>query len=445
MLSKKVKKYDADVVIAGGGPGGCTVAKELAKKGKRVILLEKGGNDTHFFGNQLGIYLKLEKGLRLPLPVRGTEEGYNLILGQGVGGGTLVYAGSAFLPDVEFWKECGVDMPQDLIDEAAKETWHNIPPDEFIGQGTRRVWDAARELGMPFDKAARHVDFEKCKVGCEKCVMGCPKSAKWTARTFAQEALGHGLTLLTHTKVNDVMIENGVAGGVRAMGRRGQRYEINAKVTVCSAGGVGTPIILKNSGFAEAGSWFCGDPTVFAFGFVKEGRGNMGEHSMTIGWHDHEHGCLICSMVQPQIAWQLMYMQDEPFKGFRQMHRYRKALGMFTKVSDEGVGRIGLDGKVSKTFTERDWKRLEYGRVTMQRILTKAGCDPYDFHHGTMTLGHPSSSVRVGELLDTNLETSVKNLYVCDNSTAPGAPGQPPALTVVVLGKMLARRLETIV
>jgi choline dehydrogenase-like flavoprotein len=112
MLSKKVKKYDADVVIAGGGPGGCTVAKELAKKGKRVILVEKGGNDTRFFGNQLGVFLKLEKGLRLPLPVRGTEEGYNLILGQGVGGGTLIYAGSAFLPDVEFWKKYGVDMPR---------------------------------------------------------------------------------------------------------------------------------------------------------------------------------------------------------------------------------------------------------------------------------------------------------------------------------------------
>ena len=118
--------------------------------------------------------------------------------------------------------------------------------------------------------------------------------------------------------------------------------------------------------------------------------------------------------------------QDEPFKGIRQVLRYRKALGMFTKVSDEGHGRIGMNGKVSKTFTEQDWKRLEYGRVTMQKTLAKAGCDPYDFHHGTFTLGHPSSSVRIGELLDTNLETSVKNLYVCDNSAFPGAPERMP-------------------
>ena len=34
-MAKKLKKLDADVVIAGAGPGGCTIARELSKKGKR--------------------------------------------------------------------------------------------------------------------------------------------------------------------------------------------------------------------------------------------------------------------------------------------------------------------------------------------------------------------------------------------------------------------------
>jgi choline dehydrogenase-like flavoprotein len=75
----------------------------------------------------------------------------------------------------------------------------------------------------------------------------------------------------------------------------------------------------------------------------------------------------------------------------------------------------------------------------------KAGCDPDDIHHSSFVMGHPSGTVRVGQLLDTNLETKVKNLYCCDTSVFPEAPGMPPALTIVVLAKRLAQRLETIV
>jgi choline dehydrogenase-like flavoprotein len=52
--------------------------------------------------------------------------------------------------------------------------------------------------------------------------------------------------------------------------------------------------------------------------------------------------------------------------------------------------------------------------------------------------------VRVGRLLDANLETSIRNLYCCDTSVFPEAPGIPPALTIVVLAKRLARRLEAV-
>jgi choline dehydrogenase-like flavoprotein len=117
---------------------------------------------------------------------------------------------------------------------------------------------------------------------------------------------------------------------------------------------------------------------------------------------------------------------------------------MFAKVSDDGVGRVMANGKISKTFTEQDNQRFEYAREINTKVLVKAGCDPDDIHHSGFVLGHPSGTVKVGQLLDTNLETSVKNLYCCDTSVFPEAPGRPPALTVVILGKRLARRLETI-
>jgi len=442
-MAGNIKKLEADVVIAGSGPGGCAIAKELSKKGKRVILIEKGRGDNRFVGNGLGAFLRMEKGFHFPLPMKRTREGYNVVLAKCLGGGTFLYAGSAFEPDYEYWKRYGIEIPQDLTDEAKKECWVNLVPEDFIGPGTRRVWEAASDLGIPFDKLHRHVDFSKCKIGCEYCTNGCRKDAKWTARVFAEEAVQNGATLLTHTEVKDVIIEDGVAVGVRAIGK-GEQYQINARAVVCSAGGTHTARILQRSGFPDAGRWFTGDPTFFTFGFVKDGPGNAGEHNMTVGWHDEEHKIVFCSMISPLGAWHMQFMQDEPLKCLARLNRFRKALGMFAKVSDDGVGRVTADGKISKTFTVQDNQRFEYAREINRKVLIKAGCDPDDIHHSGFVLGHPSGTVKVGQLLDTNLETSVKNLYCCDTSVFPEAPGRPPALTIVILGKRLARRLETI-
>lgn len=444
-IAEKVERLEADVVIAGGGPGGCTIAKELSKKGKKVIMIEKGRNDNRLLGNGLGLLLRLEKGFHFPFPVKKTREGDTVMLAKCLGGGTVLYAGSAFLPDLDYWKRHGIEFPQELIDEATEECWVSLPPDDFIGPGTRRVWEAANDLGFPFERLYRHVDFNNCNPRCENCTLGCRVGAKWTGKVFADEAVSNGATILDHTKVRDVIIEDGVAGGVRAVGKGGTRYEIRAKVVVCSAGGTHTAEVLQNSGFPEAGSWFNGDPTFFTFGFVKEGPGNGKEHNMTIGWHDEEHGIVFCSMLDPFISWHMQIVQDERLKGVARLHRFHKALGMFSKISDEGVGRVTADGKISKTFTERDRQRFEYARETNKKVLVKAGCEPGDVHHSGFILGHPSGTVKVGQLLDTNLETSVKNLYCCDTSVFPKAPGIPPALTVVCLGKRLARRLETIV
>ena len=141
----------------------------------------------------------------------------------------------------------------------------------------------------------------------------------------------------------------------------------------------------------------------------------------------------------------MQLLQDEHLKALPKLRSYRKALGVFAKVSDDGVGKVAPNGGISKTFTEQDRERFEYSRGINTRILVKAGCDPTDIHHSGFVMGHPSGTLRVGQLLNTNLETSVKNLYCCDTSMFPEAPGLPPALTIVVLAKRLARRLETIV
>ncbi|HNR33212.1 MAG TPA: FAD-dependent monooxygenase, partial [Candidatus Hydrogenedentes bacterium] len=41
--------FDADVIVAGSGPGGATLARELARAGRRVLLLERGADQRGRF------------------------------------------------------------------------------------------------------------------------------------------------------------------------------------------------------------------------------------------------------------------------------------------------------------------------------------------------------------------------------------------------------------
>ena len=55
--------------------------------------------------------------------------------------------------------------------------------------------------------------------------------------------------------------------------------------------------------------------------------------------------------------------------------------------------------------------------------------------------GHPGGTAAIGRVVDKNLMTEIKNLYVCDNSVMPRSGGIPPVLTLIALGKKFARSL----
>jgi choline dehydrogenase-like flavoprotein len=54
---------------------------------------------------------------------------------------------------------------------------------------------------------------------------------------------------------------------------------------------------------------------------------------------------------------------------------------------------------------------------------------------------HPSGTVRIDTMLDRNLMTGVKGLYVCDASVFPESLDRPTVLTIIGLGKRLAAHI----
>ena len=53
----------AQVIVVGSGPGGATVARELARRGRRVLLLERGRDDRGrcYYGTYLGALIYADR------------------------------------------------------------------------------------------------------------------------------------------------------------------------------------------------------------------------------------------------------------------------------------------------------------------------------------------------------------------------------------------------
>ena len=117
----------------------------------------------------------------------------------------------------------------------------------------------------------------------------------------------------------------------------------------------------------------------------------------------------------------------------------RSTARIMVKVKDELGGRLTERGGVRKKLSAADRAKLLHGYENAKRILRAAGAT--DIYKTWYLAAHPGGTVKIGQLVDANLETTYRNLYVCDCSVIPEAWGVPPVLTIVGLGKRLARHL----
>ncbi len=448
MADGQVKQMEGyDVVIAGAGPTGCVLAKELTKKGKKVILLEEGDDSRAGLGGMRAMVNGKHAKMNLPKSMYvTTEEGDEVIIGKGLGGGTKLYAGAAFMPDFEMWRKWDIDL-EPYIDAAKTESWASRVPDEFLGPGAKLMMEASAKVGLPMHPSEKHTDWNKCKIGCNLDSVGCPIEAKWEGTFAMRDAVRDGATLLMNTKATEVILENGQAVGLRATTKDGE-LEVRAPAVVSSCGGWASVPLAKKAGLEKAGSWFTGDPSLIGFGFLPKGqRGNAQEHQFAALYHDKPHGCIFGSIgLAPYLTWMMGHLMKEGFSAVKDMGKYSRLVTVFSKVHDDDTGWISEDGTMSKTYTKLDLERQEYSWEKIDQMLITAGCDPNALHRMTTILGHPSGTVKIGELLDNHCESvDIPNLYFCDASCFPEALGMPPVLSLVCLAMYQADHLATVI
>lgn len=434
----ELQSLQAGVIIVGSGPGGATLARQLARQGKDVLLLERGvDHRPHpYFGTYLGALIYSDRRSFLF-----TQEGLNIIRPLMVGGATSMYCGCAALPPDWMHTHYGIDLQKEVAETTTELELAPLPL-EARGEASTRLAFAARALGydwqpqLKFMRPARSPQFD-CGA---KCMLGCRCGAKWNAAEWVDEASQYGARLMTRAHVRRILRTGGQVAGVEGT-LAGRPFRALAETVILAAGGIGTPRILQNSGFRAAGQGMTMDVTAIVYG-ESRATGNGNDPPMTWSWEDLETGYMLSTLADPWLLFPLI----NALKGVRYAVRWphwNRLLGLMIKLKDNVSGGVYPDGKISKPLTSQDRPRLAHAEEVCRQILIEAGAAPHSIFTTPLRGTHPSGTVRVDTMIDRNLQTEITGLYVCDASVFPEALARPTVLTIIGLAKRLANHLTS--
>jgi len=397
-------------IIVGTGAGGAILAKELAENNLPVTILEKGP------------YIKSKDAFNY---YDKYNDSVDLLTTTCIGGATIVSMSNMVRALDEELLDFDVDLSE-AYEYVEKLVGVHQLDDSHIGKGTQAFLDAGRELGLQTLKMPKAIREEDC-IQCGKCAFGCPADAKWSGKDFVDDAVDAGATLITEADVTDLIVEDGKVKGVKYI-KDGKKEEIFADYVVLSAGAISSALILRTAGI-DAGHEIFFDPFVSVGGYIKDINFNT-EVQMA--------GLIIGKnfVLSPHFSSFIRANIPDDNVGDKDI------LSIMVKTPDECKGYIDDDGQVYKTNTIQDIRYLAEGVATAGFVLEKAGVDPTTIGSTVYRGAHPGGTAPIGKLVDSNLETEIENLFVCDASVLPISPGKPPILTILALSKRLADYLK---
>lgn len=420
-----------DAIVVGTGPGGASVARELARAGSRVLLLEQGGAAP-----LAGTVTQMAS--MAAVPGRGAfihRDASLLVAGTTLGGSSAVNFATAAAPPAAYFAAYGIDLAPSLAELRAELPLAPLP-DALVGPMATRIMTAAHAAGIDWKKLDKMIRPALCRSGCWRCTYGCPFGAKWSARDFVEQAVGFGAVLQAASRVTRVLLEGGRASGVEVR-HGGQLQTIHAPLVILSGGGIGSPRILHASGLGPRDAPFFSDPVVAVMGSVTDIDGGA-EVPMAAGWHDPEAGIALADLTLPRPMYQAFATQVGRVD---RLFAHRRTLSIMVKIRDDISGRVGPRW-ADKRLSAGDRARLQKGEQMARTILQAAGARHVfkSWHFAA----HPGGSVRIGAGVDADLRTRAPGLYVCDASVIPQPWGLPPTLTLLCLGKRLGQHLARV-
>jgi len=278
-----------DVLIIGAGASGAAAAWSLADTRMRIVCLEQGewpnparypttGRDWEARGFGEYGWNPNRRANAADYPINEDDSPIKIANFNGVGGGTVLYAGHfpRFHPsDFHVRTLDGVadDWP---IDYATLEPYYELndrmmgisglagdpayPPKPAVmrpvplGRSGTRLAKAFNALGWhwwPSDSAVATEDYDgraKC-INLGHCLHGCAQGAKAsTDITYWPHAVRAGVELRTRCRVREITVgADGMATGAVYYDEHGVETFQRAEVVMLACNGIGTPRILLNS------------------------------------------------------------------------------------------------------------------------------------------------------------------------------------------------------
>lgn len=417
-----------DVIVVGSGPGGASVARELAGRGRRVLILEQGSAAA-----LQGTLSQMAGMAALPGKTAFLHRDLSLLVSANTAGGTSsINFATAAPPPLAKFAAYGIDLAPVLAELQAELPMAALP-DTLIGPMAQRIRQGALAQGLAWRKLDKLIRPQSCRTGCWRCVYGCPFGAKWTARDFLEQAIQYGAILIDRAAAQRILTQDGRALGVQYR-RDGVLHEARATCLVLAGGGIGSPRLLHQSGLHAASSPFFSDPVVAVMGQVDDIEGG-GEVPMAAGLYLQEEGIALADMALPKPMYQAFAAQVGRLD---RLLSHAQTLTLMVKIRDDLGGGVGPRW-VDKTLTAADRRKLAAGVGMARDILRAAGARKVfkSWHFAA----HPGGSLPIGAVVDSDLQTKTRGLYVCDASVIPGPWGLPPTLTLLCLGKRLGQAL----
>lgn len=481
----------ADAVVVGSGAGGAVVARELARAGRSVIVVEEGDwVRSAEYGKLTPVQTMRrcwrEAGLSAAVAL-GETPFISVLQGRCVGGSSVLTGGVCFrIPDevLHHWsRDLGLaTMTPEGVDghfRAVEQAVHvETVPDGMRSRSTELFVEGAAKLGIPMKSIRRNT--QGCR-GESRCNFGCPHGAKMSVDfSYLPDACDRGALIVSDALVERVDVTGGVARGVRGRlldesGEPGAPFEVHAKIVVVACGSLHTPLLLRASG---VGSWHIGrhmtlHPGVRVtaiFDDVLEGW----DGSMQSVYSDHfsADGITLVSVFPPPSILSAAFPGIGP-RHRENVHKMPRAAVFGTMIHDEGGGRVrrwlGREPLVTYRMASRDRPRLLRAMEIVARMGFSAGARgiampvfgldslkserelddfvarPPAMHRIECTAYHPlgtarmSADPREGVVRETGEAWQVDNLFVADGSVLPTSIGVNSQLGIMAMADKITR------
>jgi choline dehydrogenase len=265
-----------DFIVTGAGSAGCVLAARLSESGRhRVLLLEAGGKDNHFWIHVPLGYAKTFVDPRVNWMFDSEPEPnlHNRIMYQPRGkvlGGTSSINGMIYMrgnhADYDEWRQRGCEGWD----------WESVLPYFRKAEDNERGADEFHGAGGPLRVSNQPYEWEIAKVLLQACIQagikpnpdfnganqeGCgyyqtttKDRRRWsTAAAYLRSARKRpNLTIRTKAHATRVLVENGRAVGVEFSSPRGVEVAYASGEVIVSGGAYGSPQLLLLSGIGPA-------------------------------------------------------------------------------------------------------------------------------------------------------------------------------------------------